>query len=473
MLFSATTLDGTLRVSTFLLHFSSALFLLSIAFRCGDAFNARSYTETATNTLGFPIITGSPCDDPHTRECFFGTPQMYATLQRGFEWNPLALLAAFEWLSASFALYYLKDTLWVGSEAFGCAVSSICLLWNAVGLVVFMPFSLPVTLLQSSLSALALIAATAVQALEEVRVGLEIDPSHAEDEWERVKFTQGGDAADQGLSKQDFSLPDLQNSDPYNGPYSPYLPNPPQPHRYFYPPTPEQRQAATPRQPKQVIFKRGSQKWVVPTAPNNTDTKGITPEAAAAALSQSRVTLHYSEYCASASLLLAAVLVLFVVNPLSWASLVGITGILLCNLAGIAAHCCKLDQHTRTTTHWLDLDWTKEGNHFKLFILHSWTVLLLSMFVIIYFGWQDLTNDSVPTWVRFILWNLLVTYSLFGIWATLCYWMAGTRVEPERFERWMGRLDYGLTVLSVAAKLPVAYTVFYGLIRTPGGGGVC
>jgi hypothetical protein len=83
-------------------------------------------------------------------------------------------------------------------------------------------------------------------------------------------------------------------------------------------------------------------------------------------------------------------------------------------------------------------------------------------------AWVSLTSEDVPIWVRFILYNLLVTYSLFGIFATVCYTMAGSRKDEANFNWWMENLDYGLSILSLAAKLPVAYTVFYGLVSMPG-----
>jgi len=178
--------------------------------------------------------------------------------------------------------------------------------------------------------------------------------------------------------------------------------------------------------------------------------------------------LHYTEYCASASLLFVAVLMLYVPDPVSWGPVVGLVGILLCNLSGIGAHFCKLDQHNRIQMPFFNLDWNQCGNHFKLFMLHSWSSLILALLVIFYMAWVSLMSEDVPLWVRFILYNLLVTYSLFGIFATICYAMAGTKNEPERFYKWMERLDYGLSVLSLAAKLPVAFTVYYGLVSMPG-----
>ena len=462
-----TVLDSTLRVTTFLLHFASAIFLLGVAFQCGEPFVSNSYLQSITNRLGFVVLTDEPCTDPHTRDCFFGMPQAYDVLQRGFEWNPVALLAAFEWLSASFALFYLKDALWADSQGFRCAVDTGCLLWNVAGFFLFMPFSLQITLLQSGLTALALLATLAVQIVGEAQAGLELDASREEDllEWDEL------------VSESSSGL----NSGSYSGSYSSL--NPRQQRRYFYGSDDASvggegvvtNGSSAARPTRRARYGNGAQQWNIPKAPNDPTPQQQQQQATLSeglsGGSSVRVVQHLSEYCASASLLLVAVLILFVVDPLSWASIVAFTGILLCNLAGIAAHYCKLDQHTKPSTPWYDLDWTKEGNHFKLFMLHSWSVLLLSIFIIIYLGWVDLTNDSVPTLVRFILWNLLVTYSLFGFWATLCYSFAGTRVDPVRFGLWMGRLDYGLTVLSVAAKLPVAFTVYYGLVAEPGGVG--
>jgi hypothetical protein len=115
----------------------------------------------------------------------------------------------------------------------------------------------------------------------------------------------------------------------------------------------------------------------------------------------------------------------------------------------------------------------------------------MAVLIIVYLARQSFTNGDIPWWVRFILINLLVTYTLFGIWATACYAIADISsmkgkgstdsqrivlIAEERdqemeagFKLWVsGRLGYGLTVLSAAAKLPIAFTVFYGLLGMPG-----
>ena len=112
----------------------------------------------------------------------------------------------------------------------------------------------------------------------------------------------------------------------------------------------------------------------------------------------------------------------------------------------------------------LDMDWSNFRNHFKLYMIHAWIALFTSILIIFYLSWDSFSNPDVPWWVRFILLNLIVTYNLFGIWATACYILADMRGE------WWASdgLAYGLSILSAAAKLPVAYTVFYGLIGMPG-----
>lgn len=383
-----------LRVVTFVLHFASALFLLGVSFQCSSILKTKTYTETVTDSVGYPLVMDVTCEDPYSRQCFFGVPQAYDIVQHSLAWNVFALLTAFEWLSASFALYYLGDVLTMASEI----TSTACLLWNVFGILLLMPYSLPMTMLQTGVTALSLLAASAAQ-LTQLLPSITTETSkHETGHDDKVKFT--------------FIVPDKLTK-----------------------------------------------------APKEKEAKSMKSSTSA-----HRVTMHYTEYCTSASLLFVAVLILFVPDPLSWAPLFGFTGILICNVTGIGAHNCKVDDDETAETQWYNLDWSRCGNHFKLFMLHSWFALISSMCIIIYLARDSLTSGDVPSWVRFILWNLLVTYTLFGVWATLCYAMMGRRREGDtNFDKWMERLDFGLTILSAAAKLPVAYTVFYGVVQEPGG----
>jgi hypothetical protein len=401
------------RVTTFLIHFLAAVFLAAVAVRCQGVFATRAYAESVTNRAGYPVLMNATCDDPGAPGCFYGLPQAYDVRQEGLQWNVWALLAAFEWLSASFALFYLHSLLGGRTHA----VQFACWAWDVAGVLLFMPYAMPLTLLQSAVTALSLLVALISQSASEIQSGFEID-----------RLSHGGPRSDAA---------------------------PPPQAVYFYAQSNSWDTACD--DPADLMALATAELAYVTTQPPP---------------SQARVALHYTEYCASASLLFVSVLILFVVDPLSWSTIVGYTGVLLCNLTGIMAHQCKSDQHRKPDTPWYSLDWVHGGNHFKLFMIHSWSALALSIGIIVYFGREALLNPDVPGWVRFVLWNLLVTYCLFGILATVCYALMGTRLDQARFDRWTVRLDYGLTALSVAAKLPIALTVYYGLVMQPGGG-VC
>lgn len=337
-----------LRATAFVLHLLSAVFLAYTTVRCGAAFVTNTYAEAAgRERSGYEVLLRRPCQG---RGCFYATPQTFEVAQTGLEWNVFALLTAFEWISAGFALWHLDPT---------GATRPLVYAWNLAGALFLMPYTTHLTTMQTGLSALSLLAATVAQMYP-------VDPSH------------------------------------------------------------------------------------------------------------STVAMHYAEYCTSASLLFLAVLILFVQDPPSWACVVGFTGVLLCNLMGVDAHLTKMEEPRGGVplspplpeSSAFDFNWAGVGNQFKLFLIHSWLALLLALSVILYLSGSALGDPAVPLWVRLLLYNLLLTYSLFGIWATACYITAGYSADPDA---WTGRiLGSGLTVLSALAKLPVVYTVFYGLLLQPG-----
>jgi hypothetical protein len=385
-----------LRLVVFILHATSAIFISVVATRCGASFIADSYTETLNSEHhdGYLVVTEDGCNDPRNISCFYGIPIAYDIAQRGLEWNVFALIATFEWISASFALGHLSGNFDPNKRT-GDDVSQIklvCLIWNLAGGLWLMPYTTPMSLMQAGITVLALIISTSVQ---------------------------------------------------------------------YYP--------------------MGSE-------------------------DDSGVVMHYTEYCTSASLLFVGVLILYIPHPQSWAVIIGFTGILLCNLTGVAAHICKIDsKEGRVSLPFYDLDWGKIGNHFKLYMIHAWLGMLMSVLIVVYLARDSFSNGDIPWWVRFILINLLVTYTLFGVWATACYVIAdiiskkstnnrlivienhgevvcgNTSTHPDAhgedghldvdpaFKLWVcDRLGYGLTMLSAAAKLPIAFTVFYGLLGAPG-----
>lgn len=368
-----------LSMAVFVIHASAAVFLAFVAGKCGASFVVDTFAETlgSRHPAGYLVVTERACGDPRNVSCFYGIPRAYDVAQRGLEWNVFALLAAFEWISASFALGHLSGNFDPAKRPPDNDVSQIKLLslvWNLAG-AIWLLVPGHSSLLQLGITGLALMVATSVQ---------------------------------------------------------------------YYP---------------------------------------VGAEDSAA------VVMHYTEYCASASLLFVGVLVLYIPNPPTWAVIVGFTGMLLCNLSGVAAHMCKLYTAAgRSQLPFFDLDWAKASNHFKLYMLHSWLGLLMAVLSIVYLARDSFADADIPWWVRLILINLLVTYGLFGVWATACYALADLQVRPRPvrmqlmeeeelvdrsldpgFARWVScRLAFGLTVLSFAAKLPIALAVFFGLIGMPG-----
>ena len=326
-----------LRLAAFLLHFLAAIFIGYTALKCGSSFVTDTYTELL-GPGGYPTLTPAPCHE----DCFYGIPQTYHSAQKGLEWNVFALLAAFEWISAGFALWHLDP---VGPWR------AVAYLWNLVGVLLLAPYATHLSVLQYGITGLSLLAATAVQMYP-----FSVEPGH--------------------------------------------------------------------------------------------------------------VAMHFTEYCTSASLLFLSVLILFVPEPPSWACVVGFVCVLLCNLTGVCAHLSLLEQPEPKPgpRHAWDSDWARLENHFTLFLIYAWLALLVALGCIVYIARRSLTDPVVPLWVRFLLYNLLVTYSLFGLWATGCY-VAGALTKGVRWTG--GVLGSGLTVLSIAAKLPVVFTVFYGLLRQP------
>jgi hypothetical protein len=367
-----------LRLVVFIFHAASAVFLAIVATRCGASFVSDTFTETLNSRHpgGYLVVTEGACKDPQNLSCFYGIPEAHDIAQRGLEWNVFALIAAFEWISASFALGHLTGDFDPSKRTVDdvSQIKLLCLIWNLAGGLWLMPYTTPMSLLQVGITALALFIATSVQ---------------------------------------------------------------------YYPVGSEDNAA---------------------------------------------VVMHYTEYCTSASLLFVGVLILYIPDPQSWAVIIGFTGIMLCNITGVAAHLCKLDTAgSRMGRPVYDLDWGKTANHFKLYMIHSWIGLLMAVLVIVYLARESFADDDIPLWVRFILMNLLVTYTLFGFWATACYALADTHADEANdediiliaggedrklqagFMLWVSdRLGFGLTILSAAAKLPVAFTVFYGLLGMPG-----
>ncbi len=96
----------------------------------------------------------------------------------------------------------------------------------------------------------------------------------------------------------------------------------------------------------------------------------------------------------------------------------------------------------------------------RLYLLSAaWLSLLLPMSGLVYMTRGYLFSAELPALVAVMIWNLFLTYSLFGIIPTFMY------------VSWIGfdRLDLVLDVLNAVAKFPIPMQILYGYIARPAG----
>jgi hypothetical protein len=88
----------------------------------------------------------------------------------------------------------------------------------------------------------------------------------------------------------------------------------------------------------------------------------------------------------------------------------------------------------------------------------AWISLLIPLTGLIYLTWDVLNSDDMPILVTLLIWNLLLSYSMFGIVPTFVY-ITG-----------MGRkqLPWLLDLLNLTAKFPLPLIILSGFITRPG-----
>ena len=110
-------------------------------------------------------------------------------------------------------------------------------------------------------------------------------------------------------------------------------------------------------------------------------------------------------------------------------------------------------------------------------LFHSWVAYVSALVIILYQG-NLLTSNRVPWFVVFSAWMLLLSYSSFGIWATLAY-----KLPSLLRAKWLHTLCMvasgdigqilvkGLDILSLAAKISIVMSLSTGFVFQ--GDGVC
>lgn len=106
------------------------------------------------------------------------------------------------------------------------------------------------------------------------------------------------------------------------------------------------------------------------------------------------------------------------------------------------------------TSHWVNKFYYMEG---------AWICLSLAMIILGYTTREILLTTRIPTIALVIIWNLLVSYCLFGIIPTYWYFTGNTTHY----------LELSLDVLNLAAKFTLPIYILIGFITMPSGMPVC
>ena len=474
MAFSREKAVQAVRVTAFILHALMALVIVSLMFAC----RVQNYTNYGYHTIALDWQdlknrsgSGTCNSSQQCNRVAFGWAEDEPLPKHG--WNPYAMVATFEFISAAFALYDLRET--AGASA---AARQFCRvfpqIWLLIGLILYLAWYFS----RGSSNWCELLAVDAAY----VAAGLVLA---FHDNW-RDRFEHECLEGVAALYARRF--------------YQCYVHGVP---------------------------------WKIPLRAQPGD--GSEPllsdglaEVSAALRGRLGVLLRYAEYTITASFLYVGVLSIFVVGPPAGAFVAGFTGLFVCNAAGLALHVLHTEialgpvvsgaiveaaerdeaqeqqqeqqrvyessllrvpvvasvtrptrrlgvrpgdapapasrrdppgwQHATAAVfgagtwheHWVS----------KLELLKAaWFGLAVGIFIVIYFGRGYMFNSALPAFVLVVLWNLLVQYSLFGIVGTVFY--ANDRLWP-----WM---EPSLDMLSLAAKVPIASSVAIAFLQMPGG----
>lgn len=435
----------------FIMHFIMAIVVVSVSFQC------RSERYTNKGTYMLPM----QCPSNQTQSYCFREALPWADDEplKNHAWNPFMMVVVFEFISAGFALFYLREQRqWPMPFQLFCRYFPLA--WIGIGYILYLAWYF-----QRAQSNWNEVLVVSVSILASMVTLLRFDSWR---DWFAGEVSRG-------LShffNRRFSL----------------------------------------------TYRHGVS-WHIPI---RLSTEGLHDDAEAMLRLSQRLSilLRFAEYCITASLLYIAVLSLFVVAPPSWAFLVGFLGIFLCNLLGLPLQLTQavlsdwsilwseqplvptsdeqdaMDEvyrvhqlpnlnrpiliPMRPVPPLITSDFTPKKTFglrqaaaaflgagkwrevwvAKLWYLEtSWFGLLAGMLVIIYFGRGFLFNTVAPTFVVFSLWNLILLYCLFGFVGTYFY------VDDSRFQ-WF---EVALDILSLSAKIPVAISVCVGFLQMPGG----
>jgi len=440
-----------LRVVIFALHFLVALASLGVLFwpkcRVADLLQPATRDESVYDETAV-------CRGNETA-CFRqGLGWVDDVEVAGFEWNPYTGVVVFEWLTASFALYYLRDVggwpsqlVYLGQRGKN-NVWNLYNVWNALGLLLLcvawcVRGSGIGGGLQLALVILSFVLTVAVHyayAVWVARVNLQ-------------SFPPGGDVV-----MRTYAMPGGQVWNIPTRVRRVAMASKAQQGGLYYP-VPAVAVRLGPNAAGDAVAGAVS-------APESTSLEEWKDFA-----TQSEVVLRYSEYCLTASILWASVLLTLVTAPPLWMVLLGFIGIFACNLYGIPLQllqtCRRVDKLRGKgceckNEFWAFLglgSWKPVWVAMLAYAEGAWVGLAVGLLILLYVVRGILFSATLPWQVSFYICNLLLWYSSFGIVASAIY------LVPA----WGKHMDVALDVLSASAKLPIACVLLSSFFLKPYG----
>jgi len=177
------------------------------------------------------------------------------------------------------------------------------------------------------------------------------------------------------------------------------------------------------------------------------------------------VVPRYLEYCMTAPLLFIGLYVNSVPYDLTWKLQIMFISIFVCNALGIALHQAVLliptDPKALVTGDPKADDMIRFTRASNYFFVGSWLSLGIAFYIFVWSLREYIleSNSAMPDWVRWLIWAVLVLYSMFGIIASRYYlprMLWATPMTEEMF-KWF---NFYFDVCSLAIKLPVAWTIY-------------
>lgn len=140
--------------------------------------------------------------------------------------------------------------------------------------------------------------------------------------------------------------------------------------------------------------------------------------------------------------------------------------VLACNLFGLPLHynflILKSKLHGKGV--WATLStllfagpWGDRDSGLWYYLQGAWVSVLIPVSGLVYLTRAVLLSSDIPTLVLFMIWNLLITYLMFGIVPTFVYITGWGRKQ----------LPWLLDILNIAAKFPLPIVIILGFITRP------